>query len=68
MQLNTPLYEVLTAIKNTPNLMRRPNPIPPYQPRRVDKFCEFYQNFRHIMEQCVELRKFVEHLIDKAYI
>lgn len=29
-QLNAPLYEVLMAIKNMPNLMRRPSPLPPY--------------------------------------
>lgn len=49
-QLNVPVYEVLMAIKNAPNLMRRPNQIPPNQSRRRDKFYEFHQDFGHTTE------------------
>lgn len=67
-QLNAPLYEILTAIKNVPNLMRRPNPIPPHQSRRKDRFCEFHQDYGHSTEQCIELKEFVEDLIDRGYM
>lgn len=66
--MNTLLYEVFMAIKNTPNLVRRPNPIPPYQSMQRDKFYEFYQDLGYTTEQCIELTEFVEDLSDKGYI
>lgn len=36
--------------------------------RQTDKFYEFPQDFGHTIEQCIELREFMEDLIDRGYM
>lgn len=62
------MHEVLMAIKRTPNLMMRPNPLPPSHTRRRDMCCEFHQDFGNITEECIELQEFVEDLIGRGYM